>query len=61
MNRIEAEAHDSLVAFEERRKRHAKGYPPQPRTFPASTWAPKLTEQQQIEQEQYIKEHNLPF
>ncbi len=61
MNRFEIDAHDALTAFEARQKRHAAGYAPRPRSSPASTWAPKMTEQQKQELEQYIKDHNLPF
>jgi len=61
MNRLEADAHDALMGYEARQKRHAAGYAPRPRSAPASTWAPTMTEQQKHEQDQYIKDHNLPF
>lgn len=61
MNRFERDALESLEAYEERQRRHAKRHPPMRRSLPASTWAPKLTEQQQQEQEQYIKDNALPF
>ena len=61
MNRLEADAHDALMGFEARQKRHAAGYSPRPRSAPASTWASTMTEQQKREQEQHIKDHNLPF
>lgn len=60
MNKLETEAHDALMAYEAQR-RHARRFAPAPRSKPAGVWSPKLTEQQQREQEQYIKDHNLPF
>lgn len=61
MSRFEQDAHDSLQAYEERQRRHVAGYPPRPPRPMGPTWAPVLTEQQKAEQEQYIKDHNLPF
>lgn len=60
MNKLETDAHDALVAYEAQR-RHARRFPPAPRLTPTSVWSPRLTEQQQREQEQYIRDHNLPF
>jgi hypothetical protein len=44
-----------------RRALPAKRFPPAPRTPYAGTWAPKLTEQEQAELDQYIRDNNLPF
>jgi len=60
MNKLESEAHDALVAYEFQRI-HARRFAPAPRSKPAGVWAPKLTEQQQREHEQHIKDNNLPF
>ena len=61
MNKHEAEAHDALVAFEERQKRHAAGYPPAPRAVATAVWAPRMTEQQKAELEQQIADGIVPF
>lgn len=61
MDKLTNDAHDALVAFEERQKRHAQGYAPRPRAVPAGVWSPRMTEQQQREHDQYVKDHNLPF
>lgn len=61
MNRFEANAHETLLAHEARQRRYAAGYPPRPAQPMGPTWAPVLTEQQKVEQEQYIRENNLPF
>ena len=60
MNKLETEAHDALVAYEAQR-RHARRFPPAPRSLPAGVWSPRLTEQQQREHEQYIRDNDLPF
>lgn len=61
MNRFETDAHETLLAHEAHQRRYAAGYPPRAPLPMGPTWAPVLTEQQKAEQEQYIKEHNLPF
>lgn len=60
MNKLETEAYDALVAYEVR-LRKAPLPVPRPLSKPTSTWAPKFTEQQQREHEQYVKDNNLPF
>lgn len=61
MNKMEAQAHDALIAFEERQKRHAAGYAPAPRAKPAGVWSPRMTEQEQRAHEQYVRDNDLPF
>lgn len=61
MNRFEQDAHEALLAHEARQRRHAAGYGPQPARPMGPVWSPVLTERQKAEQEQYIKDHNLPF
>jgi hypothetical protein len=61
MNKIEAAAHEEMVAHEVRLRRPPIGYGPRAPSKPAGTWAPKMTEQQQREHEQYVRDNNLPF
>jgi hypothetical protein len=61
MNKMETEAYDALVAYEVRLRRPPIGYGPRPASKPAGTWAPTMTEQQQREHEQYVRDNNLPF
>lgn len=75
MSRLAQDAADTLTGYEDnaaRRARiverwkqmHAAGRIPGPRrpTGPLETWSPpSLTEQQQKEHEQYVKDHGLPF
>lgn len=60
MNRLEQDAADALTAYE-RQARHKQGYGPKPPEPLHGTWAPKMTEQEKKEQEQYIKRHSCPF
>lgn len=49
---------DELAA---RQERHKQGYPPQPPSLPMKTWAPKFTEKQQKEHDEYVASNKLPF
>lgn len=61
MNKLETEAYDALVAYEVRLRRAPWPPVPRPAPKPAGTWAPKFTEQQQREHEQYLRDNKLPF
>lgn len=61
MDKLETEAYDALVAYEVRLRRPPIGFGPRPPSKPAGVWAPKFTEQQQREHDQYVRDNNLPF
>lgn len=61
MNKLEAEAYDALVAYEVRLRKAPIGYGPRPASKPTGTWAPKMTDQQKREHEQYVRDNRLPF
>lgn len=42
-------------------RKPAKRFPPAPPRPLGPCWSPKLTEQEQQEQQRYIEENNLPF
>jgi hypothetical protein len=59
------DAQDALQQYEEmeqrRRSLPAKRFPPVRTVGYTSVWAPRMTEQQRKEHEQYVKDNNLPF
>lgn len=61
MDKLQQDAHDALVSFEERRKRLAPAYGPAPRQQPTGVWSPRMTEEQRRAHEQYIIDNDLPF
>lgn len=60
MDKFTQGAADALQQYEESAKRRTL-WPPLKSAPPASVWSPVMTEQQRVEREQYIKDHNLPF
>lgn len=65
MDRFAHDAADALRGYEDeigRRTNQARTrWPPVPRTPYAGTWAPKMTDAERKEHEQYVIENNLPF
>jgi len=65
MDRFAHDAADALRGYEEMQARlqalPAKRFPPAPRTPYAGTWAPKMTDAERKEFDQYVIDNNLPF
>lgn len=63
MDRFTADAADALRGYEEAaiRSQRRTRWPPMPPTPTAGTWAPKMTDAEKAEFEQYVIENDLPF
>lgn len=65
MDRFAHDAADALRGYEEMQARlaalPAKRFTPAPRSPYFGTWAPKMTDAERREHEQYVIENKLPF